>query len=231
MTVALCDDEPLENERVKALIDAYAARRNLTLHCEAFTSGTALLEREKFDLYILDYFMEEMDGVKLARRLAEKFSGAVTVCFLTNYENAAIEVINNRVYADGFLKKPVEEAQLYEKLEFFYRKTFRRRLLLRRGTNRDAVWTQDILYVESMGKRIALHLFDGVREYNYLLHEFEAEFLTDAGFFRIHRSYLVNLQYVESYDAKSVRLKNGETLPLKSREFAEAYRNYIFERS
>lgn len=229
MIVALCDDEPQENEHVKKLIDGYALEKNLDIRCETFSSGEALLQRDKFDVYLLDYFMEEMDGVTLARRLGEKFGGAVTVCFLTNYENAAIEVINNRVYADGFLKKPVQEAQLYEKLDFFYNKTFRRRLLLRKGTRRETVWTQDILYAEAKGKRTVLHLFNETREYNYLLHAFESEFLADAGFFRIHRSFSVNLQYVESYDAASVRLKNGETLPLKSRDFAAAYRNFIFE--
>ncbi|MBQ7637314.1 MAG: response regulator transcription factor [Clostridia bacterium] len=228
MLVALCDDEAHENERLKVMIDSCAVKNNMDVRCEAFTSANELLSREKFDLYFLDYFMEEMNGVDLALKLAAKFGGAVTVCFLTNYENAAAEVINRRVYADGFLKKPVDELSLYEKLGSFYRESFRGRLLIRKGAQRETVYTKDILYLEARAKKTALHMFDGEREYNYLLSEFEKEFLGDAGFCRIHRSFSVNMRYVESFDAKSVTLKNGEVLPLKSKNFVSAYRDYIF---
>ena len=228
MTVALCDDERQENEKLKKLVIDYALMRNFNIVCECFTDGESLLRQEKFDLYILDYFMENMNGVDLAKQLSAKFGGAVTVCFLTNYENAAVEVINNRVYADGFLKKPVDAALLHEKLDFFYKQSFRGRFLIRRGSDRETVYARDILYAEAQGKKTVLHLWNGAQTYNYLLRDFEEEFLKNAGFFRIHRSYSVNLQYIESFSAQSVRLKNGETLPLKSKEFRQAYQNYIF---
>ena len=52
--------------------------------------------------------------------------------------------------------------------------------------------------------------------------------LSDGSFYRIHRSYIVNLLYVTSYDAKSVTLQNGVTLPLKAKGFQQAYRRFIF---
>ena len=80
---------------------------------------------------------------------------------------------------------------------------------------------------EADNKQIRLHLFDRVEDYNYLLRDFES--MLPAGlFFRVQRSYLVNLQYIDSYDAKSVTLKNGETLPLKSKDFQKAYHNFMF---
>ena len=89
------------------------------------------------------------------------------------------------------------------------------------------VFAQDILYVEADNKQVRLHLFDRVEDYNYLLREVE-KMLPSGLFYRIQRSYLVNLQYVESYDAKSVTLKNGETLPLKAKDFQKAYHNFMF---
>ncbi|MBQ9507294.1 MAG: LytTR family transcriptional regulator DNA-binding domain-containing protein, partial [Clostridia bacterium] len=74
---------------------------------------------------------------------------------------------------------------------------------------------------------ILLHMIDRVETYNYLIGELE-KMLPRTLFYRIQRSYLINLQHVESYDAKSVTLKNGETLPLKDRNFQSAYRNFIF---
>ena len=38
------------------------------------------------------------------------------------------------------------------------------------------------------------------------------------------------MNHVERFDAKSVTLVNGETLPLKSKTFRDAYRDFIFSR-
>ena len=228
MRIALCDDERREVDNLHDLIENYALKKDYDLSIECFTSPRALLEKDRYDLYFLDFLMDEMDGVELARGLNEKFGGAVTIVYLTNFEDAAVQIINGRVYADGFLKKPVDAALLHEKLDFFYKQSFRGRFLIRRGSDRETVYARDILYAEAQGKKTVLHLWNGAQTYNYLLRDFEEEFLKNAGFFRIHRSYSVNLQYIESFSAQSVRLKNGETLPLKSKEFRQAYQNYIF---
>ncbi len=210
------------------MIEAFALRRGLDIRCRAFTSPARLLEEERFDLYFLDYFMTEMNGVELAQKLNERFGGAVTVCYLTNYENAAIEIINSRVYADGFLKKPVDETALYEKLDLFYTSSLNGRIEIKRGGVYETVYAQDILYAEASGKKTVLHLFGGARDYNRLLSELENNELSGAQFYRIHRSFLVNMQHVVGYDAKSVTMKNGDVLSLKSKDFQAAFRRFIF---
>ncbi len=228
MRIALCDDERRENERIASLIEDYAAMRDYDIRCESFTDGESLLAEEKFDLYLLDYRLENETGVEIARALKEKYNRAVSVCFLTSYESAAVEVINAGVYADGFLKKPVEPALLYEKLEAFYKRSFFQRLELKKGASWRTVYARDILYIEGAGKKGAVHFFDRVEEFNYLLADMENEVLKDGSFYRIHRSYIVNLSYVSAYDTKSVTLQNGEKLPLKAKGFQQAYRRFIF---
>lgn len=124
MNIALCDDESFENDNLYSIISEYALKKNYDIRCEKFTSGRKLLESEKFDLYFLDYIMEEMDGVELAKGLRRKFNNAVTICYLTSFDGAAAEIINHQIYADGFLKKPVDKSQLYEKLDKFYKNSF-----------------------------------------------------------------------------------------------------------
>ena len=227
MRIALCDDEAQENERLESMIRRYAFDKNYDIECEAFTDGRALLERDRFDLYFLDFQMDGMDGIEVAQALKEKYSNAVTVCFLTNYETAAAESINRQIHADGFLKKPLDPVLLGEKLDRFYGMSFFNRFELRQGKRFRTVYAQDILYAEASGKQILLHMIDRVETYNYLMGELE-KMLPRTLFYRIQRSYLINLQHVDSYDAKSVTLKNGETLPLKDRNFQSAYRNFIF---
>ena len=230
MNIAICDDEIFETEHLERLINDYALQRDYDLHCRRFTSGAELLlQEEKFDLYFLDYKMGEMNGVELAQSLKEKFHRSVTVCFLTNYEAAALEVINNRVYADSFLKKPVDPVLLYDKLEQFYRASFSGRLELKKGKGYQTVYTQDVLYIEADGKRSIFHFDDHAESYNYLLTKLETDVLHNVCFYRIHRSFIVNLQYVARYDSKHVTLIDGTILPLKTRNFRDVYRDFLFQ--
>ena len=227
MRIALCDDEPQVTEELEQLIRAYGFAHDREISCERFTDGRKLLECGKFDLYILDFCMDTMNGIDVAKALRSKFSHAVTICYLTNYDGAAARIINQGIYADGFLKKPVDQKQLEEKLNQFFSLSFFNRLELRRGKRFYTVYAQDILYAEADNKQVKLHLFDGVQEFNYLLRDFE-KLLPLGLFYRVSRSFLVNLQHVDSYDAKNVTMKNGDTLPLKAKDFQSAYHNFMF---
>ena len=226
MRIAICDDEAHETVHLEQLIAAYAFKHDYDLQCERFTDGRDLLQREKFDLYFLDFYMAPMDGIAVAQALKEKFSHAVTVCYLTSYEGAAMQIINHRIYADGFLKKPVDPVLLVEKLDQFYRMSFFKRLELRNGKRFDTVYTQDILYVEAANKQVLFHMANGTAAYHYTMGEIEA--MLGDRFFRIQRSFLINLQYVASYTAKTVTMQNGDVLSLKNKGFADAYHNYMF---
>ncbi len=228
MRIALCDDEEAEVVRLHDLIENYALKKDYQIRIECFTSGKKLVERDRFDLYILDYKMDEMDGVQLAQALNVKFGGAVTVCYLTNYENAAAEIINGQVYADGFLKKPVDPPLLYEKIDKFYKTSFWGRLELRQGRSYRTVYARDIAYIEADGKNSTVHFAEGKETFSHMVSELETMLAGGLMFYRIHRSYIVNMMYVSSYDAKSVTLSTGVTLPLKAKDFQKAYREFVF---
>ena len=229
MNIALCDDEVVETRQIAALIEAYALQKDYDIHCRQFNKGSDLLKAPKFDLYILDYKMDEMNGVEVAAALKEKYARGVTICYLTNYESAAGEVINHQIYADGFLRKPVDPAQLHEKIDRFYLASFTNRLLLKKGTQQHTVYTQDIRYIEADGKRSVLHMADGVQDFNYLISDMERMLQQGGAFIRVHRSFLVNMAHVASFNAKTVTLKDGTELPLKNKNFRAVYRDYLFE--
>lgn len=227
MRIALLDDEVQETEHLAALIQQYAFKHDYDLSYDTFNDGNDLLEQERYDLYFLDFCMDAMNGIEVAQALKQKFSHAVTICYLTNYDAAAAQIINRGIHADGFLKKPVDEAQLGQKLDQFYRLSFFKRFELKQGKRFQTLYAQDILYVEAANKQIRIHRFDRVEEYAYQMRDME-KVLPPGLFYRIHRSYFINLQYVDYYDAKSVTLNNGETLPLKAKDFQKAYHKYMF---
>ena len=230
MRIALCDDERCEIEAIGKLIQNYAASHDYDISVDMFTSGHSLLKQQgRFDLYILDYMMEEMDGITLALQLRQKFNNAVTICYLTGYDNIAERIINEQVYADGFLRKPVEPQQLYKKLDQFYKSSFFYRLQLKRDGSYDTVYTQDILYIQASDKKSLIYFQDRCVEYPILLSELETKYLPPELFFRVHRSFIVNMMHVASYDKKTIVMKSGDRVDVsRFKAFQQAYRDFNF---
>ena len=223
MRIALLDDEQKENRHLHELIMSYAIRNGYDIACETFTSGKELLRRD-----FLDYVMDEMNGVEVGRALYEKFRGAVTICYLTGIAAAATEVINAEIGAVGFLEKPVSAKLLYEKLDRFYKASFGGRLQLKNGLSVETVYAREIIYAEAADKRTRIHFPSGEETFRHSFSEMERILSVYPSFFRIHRSYIVNMLHVKSYDVKSVMMTNGDVLPLKAKAFAKVYRNFIF---
>lgn len=231
MKIALCDDETKETEKLASLINHYSMIMDYDISCDCYCDGKELVKAPHYDLYFLDYAMPEMNGVEVALALKEKFHGAVTVCYLTSYENAAIEVINNRVYADAFLQKPVNDNRLHTILDRFYKESFFERLILKSGGVNKAVYPQSIFYIEAMGRNTIFHYSCSSEEFSCSITELENEYLPETIFFKVHRSFIVNMMYIESFDRKNITMKNGSIVPLsRTKEFREAFVKFNFSK-
>ncbi|MCQ2462392.1 MAG: LytTR family DNA-binding domain-containing protein [Clostridia bacterium] len=230
MKIALCDDESGENRKMSILINEYAFSRNIEISCSVFLSGEQLLQAERFDFYFLDYKMNGMNGIETACALREKFGNRVTLCFLTSYETAASRAINSGIYADGFLNKPVDRTRLFEMLDRLLADIRYNIITVKNAAGFEILYPKNILYAEAMVKNTVIHCLDGDRKYSCLLKEFEKNYLSGDVFFRVHRSYTVNMMNVISCNSRYVTLKDGTQLPLKKgKEFLKAFEAFNFK--
>lgn len=101
-------------------------------------------------------------------------------------------------------------------------------ILVRTGGTSYLIDRERILYVENVGRKVALHMKDSQLAYYAKMKEVEELF--GAQFFRCHRGYLVNLKAVKSYETGSILLKNGEKILMakqKYNDFVRAYTRYL----
>ncbi|MNC62267.1 LytTr DNA-binding domain protein [compost metagenome] len=70
-----------------------------------------------------------------------------------------------------------------------------------------------------------MHTVEGIHELNGKLVELEDSL--GPGFYRIHRSYLVNLNYISSYDAAEVTLDHGQQLVIAQKKYASFVQAYL----
>lgn len=231
MRIAVCDDEVFETDRISALLEKYVMTTGQDIRYDIYHDGNDLLKAEKYDLYLLDYIMPAVNGVDTAKMLKEKYSGSVSICFLTSYENAAIEVINNKINAESFLTKPAEEEKLFPIIDRLYTSSYFHRLVLKTDKVSKAVYPQDIIYLEAMGRKTVIHFSDHAEEFSHTISEFEEQYLPSDSFCKVHRSYIVNLMHVESFDRKNVYMTNGDTVPLTHlKEFKVIFAKYNFNK-
>lgn len=230
MRIAVCDDESARNKELIRLIMDYAAANDYTVQCDAYTSGACLLgSGKKYDLYFLDYQMDGLDGLETARRLRVEQQSNAAIIFLTAYREIVYDAFGVRAFR--FLVKPVEKDKLYDALDCLFRSSAMfARLCLRRDGHNDILSTRDILYIEACKKSCLIRLADETREYPYLLSEIE-KFMPADVFFRPHRSYLVNFEFVERDDGKIITMKNGERIPISKRlvsDYRKKRNDYIW---
>ena len=112
LEIAVCDDDIADLECAVNMLHKIFTSQQIAYHIEQFASANQMLENiSNIDIGILDISMEELNGIKLGRKLKEKFPD-VKLVYITSYEEYCMQVINE-VHAFSFLCKPLE----YDKLE------------------------------------------------------------------------------------------------------------------
>ena len=234
VTFAICDDEPLMVRELAGHLADYMKEKPATAYSvSSFSNGRALLESAgSFDVIFLDIQMEQPDGMETARLLRRRGDHALLI-FITVLKECVFDSF--RVEAFDYLLKPLDSARLAQTMDRALRALERRaaeNIVIRRGTGCEVVPLSDIVYCEVLGRKVYLHQHDGaVSDYYDKLEDLERR--VDGRFFKCHRSYLVNLDYVRGCRDGQVLLSQGERIPasrLRERELTRALLRYMKER-
>ncbi len=222
MLIALCDDEAFENNNLHKLINDYAIKYDYDIHCEEFTSGEELLKSNlKFDMYFLDYQMDEMDGLELASKLRNEKNDLAAIVFLTSYREIVYDCFDVNTYR--FIVKPITEQTLSKVLDDFMKTSILfSRIALKKDGIIQNINTKEIYYIESYKKECTVCMKGGSEVFNCRLHEI-GEKLHPEFFFQPHRSFIVNMFYIVKDDSKFITMSNGDTIPI-SKYLVKDYR-------
>lgn len=237
--ITLCDDEPDELHKTKAMLDKYkASHPDYTFEVQEFSSMAALLfaidSPEAFDLLLLDIYMPGQTGIEGARQLRERgFEGSII--FLTISKEHGIDAFG--VEATQYLVKPVEENRFYTALDKIFKKIEEERsrfIALRTENEIRRVAVRDIVYCETQDHSPYINLSGGeVLRSRMKLAELFALVSGFEDFVPVGSIYLVNLGYVDTLTAKEMTLTTGKIIYLPRgsyRALKEQYFNFYRDR-
>lgn len=223
MNIAICDDEQFISEQIKKLIE-----KRMTDACiEMYDRGDDLLSAKKhFDIVFLDIVMDGINGIDTAKALREKKEETVII-FITGIKEYVFEAFD--VAAFHYLLKPVMEEKFFRVLECAaeeVKKHHRQEpLLIRTRTRNITLMKNDILYVESRGKKVEIHTTGKNVEVYAAMNKLEKCLGDD--FYRCHRGYLVNMTYIEEYGSDSITLGNGEIIYMAKEKYGDFVKTYM----
>jgi two-component system response regulator LytT len=197
--VMIAEDEHLAREEL-----AYLLQQENDVELLPFASNgrelLRLVEEHQPDVVFLDIKMPEMEGVQAARMLSSRKQQPLIV-FSTAYEDYALEAF--KLNAVDYLLKPTEPHRLQETLQRI-RKRFTdgsastakvSKLLIEENNRFVVIEPSSIMYAVRDDRVVQIYTTGDSYTARMTLQQLE-EKLQSHSFFRTHKSYLVNLQYV-----------------------------------
>ena len=237
------DDEPLALRQISAYISKIPFLE-LTATFRSAVTAKAWLGENSTDLIFVDINMPDMTGVEFVQSL----DTPAMVIFTTAYAEYAIEGF--KLSAIDYLLKPfglkdIERASekalsLYELLQLQKSAQLEQEadepvsdneedrgvISVHADRKTHLVKLANIVYLESAGEYVRLHLADGTKLVTlFRLKNMESS-LHSSMFMRVHRSYIVNLSYVSGYTKGRVYLLNDDYVPI-GESYKEQFLNYI----
>lgn len=231
MKCIIVDDEPIAHEGLQKLIKSISQLDLL----ESFESAEQALEyigANNVDLIFLDIEMPEINGLDFARSIPQN----TLVIFTTAYLEYAVDSYD--VDAVDYLVKPIEPERFRKAVD----KTISYHSLLMDAQKEEVVANNDFLFVKSERRYFKVHhdeilFIEGLKDY-VIIHTNDKRIITkmyirtaldllpQKRFFRVNKSYIVNLDKIDSFDNNDVYIKEHEIAIGKT--FQEAfYRIFI----
>lgn len=208
--------------------------------CPSAATARAFLQANEVDLVLLDVQMPRESGIEMARSLSQLELPPLIV-FATAHGGHALEAFD--VHALDYIVKPVDERRLHQAMSraqallqqrAIYTKALRQftdpapgfwsELIVRSVGRMDKVAVDDVLWIETAGNYVELHLAERTLLHRTTLTEL-VQYLDPDEFLRIHRRILVRRDQVVGLrqiqeGSYAAALRCGRSLPVSERYWA-----------
>lgn len=234
LKIAVCDDSRELLEKVEKDLHEYESVRNTPVTVHTYTNAVDLLDGLKktdYDILILDIIMPGFTGMQAAHEI-RKFNEEIKIIFLTSSKEFAIESYSVGAYY--YLLKPVLKEKLFSVLDKVVSEITSKQESCVIYTHMGIVNIPfaRIECLEVYNKHLVFHLSDGsTKETRGALTDYENVFLERKEFLKIHRSYILNMDYIHSIEAGEIATYSGKRFPvsrLLAKDIKEHYMNYMF---
>ena len=198
--------------QMEEFLKEYAAKAHIDVETEVFISGEEYLKylegKPDLDLLFLDIeFGDKINGIQVGRRLrSDPAHEATQIVYVSANERHSMQLFKNRPM--DFLIKPVTKQDIHKVMQEYLN-----------------IAENEIIYFQCCGKKI--RLISGKKEEREFYGKMaDVENRLDASkFLTLHKSYIVNIDFVSEFQADHVILTTGDIIPI-----SQSYRKKVRQR-
>lgn len=235
----IIDDELMARTLLKNMLKEISNDIEVVSLCEDLSNGIKAIRKLKPEIVFLDIEMPGHSGLEILDFFNEDEID-FSIIFTTAYNQYAINAF--KLSAVDYLLKPIELNDLEKSIDIFKKKTKRNNDIYKNlqnnfksntsnkiavpiGNSIVFIELNQIVYLKADNSYCEIHLNDQRKIVaSRTLKNFEEAILNFNTFFRCHKSYLVNLNYVSEYvksEGGYLILKNNENIPISSEKISE----------
>lgn len=218
MTIVLVDDDNAIHEQFSLVLP--------DCQLEMFLDGTSFLkvvDIQPFDIIFLDIYLPDTTGFTLGQRIrSSPINSFCPIVYLSAYTDAVLDLFSTQPY--DFLIKPLDPDDIHHLVRSIRYGSLMNSIEFNHGRQLVRVALRDLVYMESRGPVVQIH----TRLNTYRTYAKLSDFFLEYPFFRIHQSYLVNLDYVLEIGCNKLWLCDGSVLPI-SRKYQKQLNHLLLE--
>lgn len=231
MKILIVDDEHLALKRLERLLGEHE-----DINIDSFNDPLLALEasiKTRYDAAFLDISMPKLNGLELAQNILS-LEPHTFIVFQTAFEEYALKAFQSGGLA--YLLKPIEKQALESTLKkirhyLSSQDTPVQKLLGKQGEHIHLVKIEDIFYIKADLDEVIVRIKDANVYVRKKIGELEKQ-LKDQHFFRVHRSYLVNVNKVKSMQSieqskLQIRFEGINESVTSSKDGAKEFREYL----
>ncbi len=235
--ILLCDDDTVFLVQMRTEIRTVLSKAHVgaVIHTATCAEDIPAELFVSCDLYFLDidFSGRRYTGMDIAREIRRENQNAIII-FLTNY----IEYAPQGYEVQAF--RYVLKSDVHPKLEQYLLEAInklsvqRESIQVRISGEPITLYLENIIFVEAMAHSSIIHAKneddeDGRQKIHKLYASLSSmeELLSDRGFLRIQKSYLVNMRRIKKLRCSEVTLDDGTTLPVSEKTYAEQKKKYL----
>lgn len=228
MQIAICDDEKEFRNELKNVLIQYKTSKRIHIDIYEFDCGNALLDSKIiFDIAFIDYQMPGLDGLETARQLRNK-NCICSIIFVTNYPQFVFDSFEVQPFR--FFIKPLDiKKTTFAMDNYLKQQSLLNPIIIIENGEQKKINSESIIYLEGNGKYCIIRTVDSVVQSSKTLLQVH-ELLPQHCFYRIHKSYVINMYCISSINASEITLTNGEKARIgrnRTAEFKKVYMNFV----
>ena len=213
--IIICDDEKIVHEKIAEIIKEYDKREELVIH-NCYSINELLSYKEDYDAILLDIYLKDGNGIEAIEHMPQMGRDKKIIMLTSSREDFKDAF---KIGAVRYVTKPINKKELFEAFDCLISLTCATPLKVYDNNNMIKIPQKKVVVIQSKTNYRKIYTSNLVFDSRITMKELE-QILDSNAFIKIHRSYIINMNYISKIEKDKMIMKNGMKVPISRRQYA-----------